>query len=304
MQSDRRTKQRRGWHLSHLNHCAISWLSHALAALIFVPVVALAVPQNLDIAVTIGEEFPFTPLHLYYISPTGNDGANGQTPATAWRTPRHNVVCGDVIIVQAGNYGGWSLGSWGTVSNCPSTSGGIDGTGGIYFAVVLCAGPNMMSCQFNSGGRSSIRIDKAHWAVSGLWASQNPDGDVACFLGDNQTHPTMQFIAFINVVASTCNLAGFSTGGGGAGADSSFDHIALVGAVSFNGANSWTNRSFCGSGVSLFPGNPDNSPGTHLYAAQYFGAYNTNSGTAGGTECDAAYRGGNYPHTDGEGFRV
>src|ERR1700723_802852 len=67
---------------------------------------------------------PFVALHTYYMSPTGSDSNNGLTAATAWATPNHAVVCGDVIVAAAGNYA--SMSHWGTVSACPSTSGGID----------------------------------------------------------------------------------------------------------------------------------------------------------------------------------
>ena len=45
-----------------------------------------------------GVDTPFTALHTYYISSTGNDGNNGTSAATAWATPNHSVVCGDVVI--------------------------------------------------------------------------------------------------------------------------------------------------------------------------------------------------------------
>jgi len=81
------------------------------------------------------EEVLFVPLHTYHISPDGDDENAGTSPDLAWRTPRHNTKCGDVIIVTPGNYPEWS---WGKVSGCPSTSVGIDGTGGIYAVTLLC----------------------------------------------------------------------------------------------------------------------------------------------------------------------
>ena len=50
------------------------------------------------------QTLPFTPLHTYYISPSGNDTNPGTSPSKAWASPRHNVVCGDVIIAAAGTY--------------------------------------------------------------------------------------------------------------------------------------------------------------------------------------------------------
>lgn len=255
--------------------------------------------------------------NLFFISTTGSDAANGLTPATAWASPNHAVNCGDVILVQPGTYtSGWGLTSWGTVSSCPSSSGGIDGAGGIYFAILLCAGADVMSCQINTPALDPIRPTKGNWAIEGFWASNGPgpthggtDEQTGCFMGDNQSNPTLHYLAFINNIASNCNTGGFITGGGGctpATTGCSFDQIAIVGAIAFNAANSNTGvtpHRICGSGISPFPGNPDSSPGTHLYFSQYFGAYNTNSGTANGSECDATFSNPvAHPRTDGEGF--
>ena len=135
---------------------------------------AQSIPVNVTTLADSGST-PFTPLHTYYVSPTGSDSNNGLTPATAWATANHSVVCGDVIIAAAGSYGarfGDETGNaFGTVSNCPSTTGGIDGTGGIYFAVLLCGGPDLMSCQANGGSGPAFEIDKSNWAVEGFWAT-------------------------------------------------------------------------------------------------------------------------------------
>ena len=66
----------------------------------------------------------FSALHIYFITPSGNDNNNGLSLATAWATPRHNIACGDVIIAQAGNYtkNQFGINSWGALSGCPSTS--------------------------------------------------------------------------------------------------------------------------------------------------------------------------------------
>ena len=90
----------------------------------------------------------FTALHTYFMSPSGSDSNNGLTAATAWATPNHAVNCGDVIIAAAGSYP--DLQSWGTVGNCPSTSGGIDGNGGVYFATLLCGGSYVGACDITT----------------------------------------------------------------------------------------------------------------------------------------------------------
>ena len=146
-----------------------------------------------------GGNVRFIPLHTYYISPTGSDRNNGLTTSTAWASPNHNVVCGDVIIAQPGSYR--PIGRWGTVSGCPSSSGGIDGIGGIYFAVLLCGGSNVGDCTINSTNASSMDIASSNWAVegwssttSGVWRSYVAN---ACASGTTIIH----HVAFINNIA-------------------------------------------------------------------------------------------------------
>ena len=109
------------------------------------PTVAIVAASTGSPPVTASGSVPFVALHTYYMSPTGSDSNNGLTAATAWATPNHAVNCGDVIIAAAGSYRTFQ-GTWGTVSNCPSTSGGIDGTGGVYFATLLCGGSYVGAC--------------------------------------------------------------------------------------------------------------------------------------------------------------
>jgi hypothetical protein len=107
----------------------------------------------------------FMPIHTYYVSSTGSD-RNSRTPHTAWATPHRGVDCGDVIIAAAGNYtrNVFGTNSWGQVSNCPSTRGGNDGRGGVYFATLLCAGPNITSWRPNPIRRSiESDIPKSDW---------------------------------------------------------------------------------------------------------------------------------------------
>jgi hypothetical protein len=244
-----------------------------------------------------GGSTPFTALHIYYISRTGNDKNAGTSPLRPWATPNHALRCGDVIIAEAGNYGGWRSGEWGAVSNCPSTSGGIDGTGGIHFAVVLCAGPNLGACNLNGGGAEAIRIDKSDWAVEGFNGTQNTDANGGCFEAENDT-VEQKYAGFINDIASTCDLNGFgASGGGGPPGSNSFDYIAAVGVVSFNAANSIS--PYCGSGISFAPGNADNGTGTHIFIDGYFGAYNSNA--SGARQCTVSGN-GSFPHSDGEGI--
>lgn len=257
-------------------------LSLAIALLLFGVGLAKAASQSVT----------FTPLHTYYISPTGNDSNPGTSPSKPWASARHRVVCGDVIIAAAGSYAFqysvFGPTAWGAVSNCPSTSGGIDGKGGIYFAVLLCAGPYVTSCAVNGETQEAFRVDQSNWAVEGFTTTQNSNASNVCNLATSETAATLHHIAFINDIAANCNLAGFdsvswTTPGG-------VDQTAVVGAIVFNGSPSHAN-GICGSGVSIIPvDGTDKSTGTHVFVAGYFGYKNINALTGAGC------------HTDGEGL--
>jgi hypothetical protein len=138
-----------------------------------------------------GTSRPFTPLHTYFMAATGcSDNNSGTGAASPWCTPNHNpgsppgfpgFVCGDVIIAAPGTYTG-RFRSHGTVSNCPSTSGGIDGGGGIYFAAVLCGGSDLEGCLV-SGGNPAVQIGvcngcsntpaPTNWAYEGFKITAN-----------------------------------------------------------------------------------------------------------------------------------
>jgi hypothetical protein len=106
------------------------------------------------------------------------DDSAGVRPNCAWKTPNHAMKCGEVVVATSvGTYTS-SFSQWGTVSNCPSTSGGIDGTGGINAAILLCGGPDVTSCVINCAGGSPCKPDhfgpqagfsmnKSNWAVEG-----------------------------------------------------------------------------------------------------------------------------------------
>jgi hypothetical protein len=284
----------------------LSWLGFAFGLSLLA---APALGQNVPAVDTVITSRPFTPLHVYYVSPDGNDASDGLTPATAWATPKHKVTCGDVLIAAAGNYDRGQFGrpsfesdygNFGPVSNCPSTSGGIDGAGGVYFAILLCAGPDVMSCRVNGGSGPAFDIGQGNWAVEGFWATQNKDAERGCFgtLG-TATGTTWHHVAFINNIASTCDLAGFSTGNIGienAGAD----QTAIVGGIVFDGANSLGPYRLCGSALSLIPtGSTDTSAGTHIYVSQNFIYRSTNA--TGPTECRASAD-ADHPHSDGNGI--
>jgi hypothetical protein len=230
---------------------------------------------------------PFTPLHTYYISPTGNDANAGTSPSKAWATPKHTVQCGDVIIAAAGSYGEYIFGvnSWGAVSKCPSTTGGIDGRGGIYFATLLCAGPYVTSCPVNGVANEAFRVTQSNWAVEGFTAKQNSNATGGCYIATSNTAATLHHIAFINDIAINCDYGGFGTyswtSPGGV------DQTAVVGAISYNTSPSLGGGGICGSGASLIPTDgPDTSPGTHVFVAGYFGYKNINAPSGAGCNTD------------------
>ncbi len=227
----------------------------------------------------------FTPTHTYYISTSGSNSNSGSS-SSPWATPNHAVNCGDVILVAAGSYTNqFQDGKWGTVSNCPSTTGGIDGTGGVYFATVLCEGPNMSSCAINGTTAEAVRVNTSHWAVEGFTATTNTTSGAGCFAYGTDTTADTAYIAFINNIASTCGVQGF--GGFGSPGGYGADMLAVVGGISWNAAPS-SGAGVCGSGVSMIPyENPaQTGAGTHVFVAGTFDYDNINAPTGAGCNTD------------------
>ncbi len=140
----------------------------------------------------------FTPLHTYYMSPTRNDINAGTSPGAPWATPNHNIACGDVIVAASGAYTGGS--DFGQPTGCPSTSGGIDGAGGIYMAVLLCGGASVGDCTLTG----AMDVATNYWAIEG-WSTTNPGG--FCYLMDATASGTTRthHVAFINDIAHDCD---------------------------------------------------------------------------------------------------
>ena len=226
---------------------------------------------------------------VHYISPTGKDSNTGLTPTAAWSTPNHAMHCGDVIVAVAGTYDanvhdafGNGGGSFGAVTNCPSTSGGIDGAGGIYFAIVLCAGPSMSSCTVNGRGGEAFRVDASNWAVEGFYMTQNNTSGAGCATLTSENSIVKNYGAFINNMAVNCGTQGFGAVLGGSG----FDHDAIVGAIAYNTAPSQNGGGFCGSGVSMIPFNGFADAGTHVFVAGSFLYKNINAPSGAGCNTD------------------
>lgn len=217
---------------------------------------------------------PFTALTTHFMacpgcSPAGNDGNSGVDAAHPWATPNHAVNCGDVIIAAAGDYstvnssGGFN--SWGTVSNCPSTTGGIDGTGGIYFAVLLCGGASVGDCSSTLTNNANVfDIPKSNWAIEG-WLASSPNNNSTIsstyFFDACSAASTLHHVAFINDIAS---IAGSAYEAGPCNNTKSFDYWAVVGSASYKGNQN--GPQFCGGSINpVAPQNFDAAAGTHIY---------------------------------------
>src|ERR1700722_16096735 len=204
---------------------------------------------------------PFVALHTYYMSPNGSDSNNGLTAATAWATANHAVSCGDVIVAAAGSYP--DLQGFGKVSNCPSTSGGIDGAGGVYFATLLCGGSNVGACNITtkaatSGNTVGIEIAKNNWAVEGWYV--NTSGHGRAFEGYG-CGGVIHHVAFINDVSAN-NLQATDTNDCGKAGSYGVDYFATVGVIAQNSAQD----PICLAAVDVVgPGVFDAVAGTHYF---------------------------------------
>ncbi len=238
---------------------------------------------------------PFTPLHLYYMSPTGSDSNSGTSASSPWLTPNHAVNCGDVIIAAAGTYTNQFNQSWGTVSNCPSTSGGIDGRGGVYFATILCAGPDLEACQVNSGGNAAAFDiqQQSNWAVEGFKATSggaNTSNQVTpafaadCGISIGPCNAGIfHHFAFINDVAYDSS-DGFGLAGCCGNGSSGIDYIAVVGDIAENSAQGNPANSYCVAAIDIVgPINYDTKPGTHMYV---YGNFSYNNRTSCATDVE------------------
>lgn len=232
-----------------------------------------------------GSSTPFTALTTYFISPTGNDTNNGLTTSAPFLTMNHPFNCGDLIIAQTGTYN-QDFATWGAVSNCPSTTGGIDGAGGIYFAVVTCSG-NLQTCNINcstamcngagNGPSAGMNVENNNFAIEGFAVNGNGAGSLgfmadACLNGTQLLH----HVAFINDIAynagvgfgaNDCSLNNNVPGNGP-------DYWAAVG----NMAQNANLIAICSAAiVNVGPANFDSNAGVHVYVAGNFAIANNNN---------------------------
>jgi len=208
---------------------------------------------------------------LHFMSTTGSDANDGLAPTVGgghgpWLTPSHNMKCGEVILVASGNYDP-SAWSFGTVANCPSSSGGIDGLGQIYFAVLLCAGADLEACQVKQPspvGGNGVLLSNSNWAVEGFKCNGNTGSNI-CFISDAQANNRIiHHQAFINNIAYD-TAQGFGTNGCPGGCTHNIpgegsDYVAFVGNIAQN-ANQ---AGICLGAMDIVgPGVFDQAAGTH-----------------------------------------
>ncbi len=254
---------------------------------------ALAATNNYNIQVN----HLFTPLHTYYMSPSGSDTNSGASASSPWLTPNHSqLVCGDLIVAAAGSYAGQAITT--TPTGCPSPpgAGGIDGNGGIYAVVLLCGGASVGDCYTTgnagaSGGgpNASFQVTANYWAIEGWRASPGTGGGNISFAvnacdiglansGTKQTH----HVAFINDISYNSDQ-GFTPdecaenhnvpGNGG-------DYIAVVGSIAEN-SNTY---SYCVAAIDIVaPSAVDSVAGTHIFID---GNFVWNNATSSGCSSD------------------
>ena len=216
------------------------------------------------------QRVPFTPLHVYYMSPTGSDSNNGTSPSDAWATPNHPVSCGDVIIAEPGSYNSGGMSVTSQPTDCPSTSGGIDSTGGVYFAVVLCNG-KLGACYIDddqSNANGAIDDEASNWAFEGWQVSSTGIGTsvsrgfqaTAC----KSDTERIAYIAFINDVVTHANQA-YDTNDCGMNHNvpgNGVDYFAVVGSIAQD-ANS---AGICLAAIDdVGPANTDTKAGVHVF---------------------------------------
>lgn len=258
-----------------------------------------------------GGNVTFTPLHTYYMAATGcSDTNSGTSAGSPWCSPNHTsgspagftgFVCGDVILAAAGTYNG-DMGTWGPVGVCPSLTGGIDGNGLIYAAVLLCAGTDLTSCKINCataqcngtpgfGPQVGINVTKSNWSVQG-WnitcnGLANCEAMQASGSGTGCTAVTSH-ISFINNLTYD-NGQGFDT----QACNTAFgpDYVAVVGNVTQNSVlYNQSGGGFCIGAIDIIAPGVSDSDTTHTHFYVYTNYSFNNIATA----CDSLYDGEDY----------
>ena len=196
----------------------------------------------------------------YYVAASGND-SNPGTRTSPWRSPKHDVNCGDTLHLAPGSgndFHNFDVGKWGHVSNCPSSTGRNT-------AKLICDGTHLQDCSFLHVFQS-FRVDQPHWAVQGIYCSNDQVKWSGCF---GNTAP---YVIFIN---DYLNNSGSGTG--------MSDYGAMIGVLIYG---SGFGGGECFSGLSVFrPKEVDQQPGTHIFVAGSF--YINNKNLPGCTDGEA-----------------
>jgi hypothetical protein len=243
---------------------------------------------------------------LHYMASNGNDSCNGRFASIgssgncAWATPNHPMNCGEVIIAAAGTYNG-DLGHFGAVSNCPSTTGGIDGLGGIQAAVLLCGGADVTSCKVDCataqcygdpsfGPAAAININNSNWSVQGwnltcntvLWCeAMQADGKAGC-------RAVSAHISFINNLTYN-NGQAFNTQA--CLSPNGPDYVAVVGNIAQNSTQiNFVNNGICIAAIDVIAPGVSDADTTHTHFFIY-NNYSFNNLVPG---CDRAFDGEDY----------
>jgi hypothetical protein len=244
-------------------------------------------------------DLAFTALHTYFMSPTGSDSNSGADAGHPWKTPNHaGLVCGDVIIAATGDYstswaprfsGGNGLDINVQPSSCPSSSGGVDGTGGIYFVTVLCAG-NLGACAYTGSGNAGgymVAIDNvSNWAIEGFQITSSAVGNngmrgfitVANATSTTRVHHS----AFVNDIVYHAQTA-YSTDESALNHNipgNGVDYYAVVGSI----AQDAMNDGICLAAIDVVAPSPwDSVAGTHIF---FYGNFAWNYEATCGTDVE------------------
>lgn len=214
----------------------------------------------------------------YFVAATGcSDANNGLSSGSPWCSLNHAVNCGDVVIFAAGTYTN-QFNNFGTVSNCPSTTGGIDGAGGVYFAIALCGGTDLEACKFNNTGAEGLfELKKSNWAVEGMKIVSSGGNRAFDFHETTGTAVIHDFAVVNNVVSNSKQAFGFDDdGSANHNAGNGLDYAFVIGNLVQNAALD----TICLAAIDFVaPGEWDTVAGTHLYAYGNIAIANNTSAT-------------------------
>lgn len=269
-------------------------LSHNDAKKMYDRVVPVTFMSQSGVSQILNPNHSFIPLHTYFLTTSANGGSdsnNGLQPTQGsgvngpWASPNHIIQCGDVVVVQ--NVSGYpAFNSWGQPTSCPSTSGGIDGTGGIYFASLVCAG-GPGSCNITGSFARAISVNASNWAVFGFFGSEGysctancntagPTGQTGLGFVADTSSANLHHILFANNISSF-NGCGFTTFSGGG--SNGVDYFSWLGNIAQN--SSGRNDGFwCEAFHMISVFNFDTVAGTHILVDGNFGI--NNQQTVGG----------------------